>query len=638
MHLKKASSELVFDLINRDNEHRFLSRDFTFNVPQPSGDPQRNTQLLLYGQQHAGVGYTDEVTVFYNRLDLAAAMPPLEPEGVVVMVPNDGFVEAAEITDRLNRMYNLALDSSDIQDETLSITEYPASYTLRAHPESLAWQGEVVLQIYPDRPMFEDTFESTVLDGFNPPPRSSAGLLEPVVLFDQVIGLRQDDELLYRHAGQALMPDGFIVSHNGELTIGLSPRIGEFTSGRLINGNGYDLPIGPGESWAMVLSLHCLDASSDVPNLIASYECLLEITDASSQTRTLRLVLEDGALVWEVPTAGGPVFATTGITLHDGHSYQGLLDMTALLPQMGLPTLGSYRIRFQARRLNSIAPRLITSFFINATPQLEPVTRRPDEFNNLQVWLDFTAAEQLSTSLAQSIPPTKHQSIVAVQNRADGNFFQGSGDIAWVPGLGGRGGYTHWGGLSAAQLTGRRMREYFSGDAKTWLVVGRFHGRSSLGGLIFMRDIDGWSTFEVDQDIISHRNWTEYNDASRLEVGPVANGLPLAFAVRQNGEQMVATVNGVTGSSVPTSATGEMESQLRILNNAAALQFELMHVVAFSRYLNGGEINDLMRWAATQHFQGDYVEAIPTAYAISASYSPSANPTVAKLRAGVPPI
>ncbi|ANZ48723.1 virion structural protein [Erwinia phage vB_EamM_ChrisDB] len=80
LNYAKPSSELVFDLINRDNptlpvkltpSNCFIEK--ITNVPVNAASNQRNTQARLRGVQGSGV--RDSITVYYDRVSLARLLP-----------------------------------------------------------------------------------------------------------------------------------------------------------------------------------------------------------------------------------------------------------------------------------------------------------------------------------------------------------------------------------------------------------------------------------------------------------------------------------------------------------------------------------------------------------------------------------
>ncbi len=368
MHLKKPSQELVFDLINQDNQNRFQRHHLQLGTPESTGGGTRNTRLSVSGD---GQDYTGQVVVTYNRLDLSVAMPALEPEGLEVMVPNDGFVHTGEITDRLNLMYDLALAPEDLVYQELAFDSFPASLTLSAHPTSYAWRGTLDIQLVPDRPMFADVLNGTVLDGFTIPPGDGSHLSEPVALFDQTLNLQDQGFLHYQHNGVSLSAEQFMISHNSELWVGLSPRAGDLSTGEPREEDGYYLQLTDEQGWGLVFSVH-LDSPTQAEKITDLYDIQIEVISPDEHVCKWLLSNESGTLGFQLEVEEEIDYTAPGLEIDGGRSYQGVIDMaqvvsalgTSPLNEFGVP-VGTYRVRLQARRRETLAPRLLTSFMVH---------------------------------------------------------------------------------------------------------------------------------------------------------------------------------------------------------------------------------------------------------------------------------
>lgn len=166
-YLNKPSHVLILDLINNDNRREFLSGDVTVTNPRPSGRGDRNSQATLVPAE--GSLYYGSVEVFYNRLDLDAVLTNNEDSGLVLTVPNDGFLDSGEICDRLNAMFGLQLTDEDVIVEPIDLSTVPVEYDFKANPSSLAWVGVKRILIVVGRPLWEYTFDGQEAAGFELP-------------------------------------------------------------------------------------------------------------------------------------------------------------------------------------------------------------------------------------------------------------------------------------------------------------------------------------------------------------------------------------------------------------------------------------------------------------------------------------
>lgn len=365
MHLNKPSKELVLDLANAANNRALTLNDVNITNPSVVNINSRNTRALALAVE--GSKYTGSTLLHYDRLDLAVAMPAAEPEGLEVMVPNDGFVDTIEVCDRLNRMFTLHLDETDIERLSVDTSELPATALIRALPDSLGWTGERSVVFVPDRPMYADTFTSYTLDGFTLPPRDVSGLVNPMVVVDANVSFASPDDYLFY--GTNVPAAGFTVCNNGELEIAACAR----RNGSLVvvppdADAVYVLQLTGENSWSVPVSLGHLHSSND---LVENYEIQLEIIAPDRSLVKLCLVKDSGNYRF-VNTDLGILFDDDYVS-EDGGVYQTIIDMATLKPHLGdvLSTgagapLGVFQLRLQARRKDSLAPRLLVSFLVKA--------------------------------------------------------------------------------------------------------------------------------------------------------------------------------------------------------------------------------------------------------------------------------
>lgn len=175
--LTKSGTDLVLGLINVANpttpvNGAISSANVTFSAPSPlTGDvSSKNASLLV--SAIPGHGYTGTRTIKYNRLDIHQV---LIAKGVTdLQVVNNSFSSSADLLSSLNASYGLNLSTNDIVVEALPADDPNnvagnITYTLQAHPNSLAYFGTLPLTlILPTIPMAR-ALKMNVLQGFVPP-------------------------------------------------------------------------------------------------------------------------------------------------------------------------------------------------------------------------------------------------------------------------------------------------------------------------------------------------------------------------------------------------------------------------------------------------------------------------------------
>lgn len=139
--LNQPSKQIVVALINRDNNTSFnLSQvDIDSVSTMPSGFA-RNTSARVFSIP--GSGFTpSEVTVYYNRLDLAHQW-----RNTVPVARATDPTSTADLLSSLNNLYGLNITLDDVED-----SPYLGNpHTVIAKATSLAWIGSVDITVVPD--------------------------------------------------------------------------------------------------------------------------------------------------------------------------------------------------------------------------------------------------------------------------------------------------------------------------------------------------------------------------------------------------------------------------------------------------------------------------------------------------------
>lgn len=362
MSLNKPSEELVLDLINEANDRTLTLNQVNIRDPEAFSFNGRNTRAMAEG---IGNGYFGNYRIYYDRLHLDTALPNNGPEGFELMVPNDGFVDTVEVCERLNQMFDYQISEDDIIRTAIDTSQLPATATIYAKGSSLAWVGQKTMTFVADRPFWKDTFSEFTLDSFVMPTGDVTGLTDPVATGNAIPTFKDGSNMLF---GTDVVAGGMLISTNTELEVGIGARAG--TGQAVVTpdvDNVYNLSLLGSTTWKLVHSLGYLNNGV----LDDGYSICIVITRPDNSTYTLGLEKagEDYFWVGENPTVTVPV----GYISEDGGVVQGFIDAeeirTVLQPtansSAGAP-LGVYSVRLQARRKNSVAPRLIATILVKA--------------------------------------------------------------------------------------------------------------------------------------------------------------------------------------------------------------------------------------------------------------------------------
>ena len=362
-HLNKPSEELVLDLINVANNRSFTLTDVNIRDPIVHAENGKNTRAIAEGIP--GSGYVGSDVIFYNRLDLNTAMPNNDQDGLFLYVPNDGPVDTYEVCDRLNKMFNYQIGPEDVVYAPVDSETLPVEVTIQALPGSLAWTGQKVMTLVADRPMWGSTFSSLVLNGFNVPTGDVSALTDPVATGNSSPTFVNAGNLLF---GTSLPATGMLKSTNSELEVALSVRVGDGSVVTVPDAdNAYNLTLLGESTWKMIFSVGLL-AGGVLDDL---YSTCVIVTRPDNSTYTFTLQ-RDGAgytLVNAADSLSIPMEYAAG----DLSVTQGALDAATIGAFLnaagsggGGAPLGLYSVRIQARRKNSVAPRLLATILVKA--------------------------------------------------------------------------------------------------------------------------------------------------------------------------------------------------------------------------------------------------------------------------------
>lgn len=188
----KGSAQAVLDLINRDNNSQLTLEqvDLTNMTPGEGRAASVTAVAKKYG------GFHGQVDLSYNRVGLEEI--PSIAQGLVEF----DMSKLSGVFGYFMQIHGVMMDHNDILINDLSLTELEndadvvqeydvaQDFKITAKPGSLAWQGEVNLQITRTRIDLKDVWDVQVLDGLMNPLKRFTWPAEPVSIVDDASSVR----------------------------------------------------------------------------------------------------------------------------------------------------------------------------------------------------------------------------------------------------------------------------------------------------------------------------------------------------------------------------------------------------------------------------------------------------------------
>lgn len=175
LNYAKPSSELVFDLINRDNPNLPFKVDAANCIVEKitavsvnAASNQRNTSARLRGVQ--GSGFRDAITVFYDRVNLSRLLPwgtGAASQFVTFDAPNIHGAFAV-----LLDTYGVNFSAIDITNYSLNnpkTPNYTSTTSINALVTSPAYVGQVNVRYNRGLPVLDTSVSTDVLLAINEP-------------------------------------------------------------------------------------------------------------------------------------------------------------------------------------------------------------------------------------------------------------------------------------------------------------------------------------------------------------------------------------------------------------------------------------------------------------------------------------
>ena len=385
--LSKKSKDLLLDLVNDKNQSELVHEDVDFADPAVQTANDRNSNSVISAKPDSQ--YTGEVTVEYDRLDLQklftdAGMPVVELNSL-------GLTSSLDLLTELNLEYGLALDEDDIVVEALPTGLLPQDYTLKVKATSFAWLNQLAIRLTDGKPPLSSVIVQTVLDGLKYPTGDVTSLTRPEIAFAAPVA-----EAFQTPEGTLLVGTGnpvgdLIVATNSEIEVAVGARRYRDavtippTDGAIPS---YAFSIADSGDWNFMFLAGMKDKTK-VLDLTGYRLTLAVVTQDLSHSMRLQFVEnEDGSHSWKEVDATG-AFVPNGINVTDAYIaedgtvtqeiqrlsfYAGgqFPNFEGLTKNSAGAVLGDFTLSLEARRLDSIAPRVLAQANVSITAEEAP--------------------------------------------------------------------------------------------------------------------------------------------------------------------------------------------------------------------------------------------------------------------------
>lgn len=379
MSLNDKSKDRLLALVNEDNAAEMIYGPLTFDdvdfadpVVDATQGEEVNSTVKITAKADSRFG--GEVTAAYQRLDLQklfddAGLPEVEVRAV-------GLTNSSEVVSEINETFGLGLDEDDVVFEALPTGEFPIEYTLKSKATSFAWIGTLKLILTDGKPPLSSVIVKTVLNGLKYPAGIVSGLIKPKVVQDVEVNeaFQTPEGTMFMGTGNPA--DHLVVNSNGELEVAVGARrwkdINTFSpvDGALPK---YSMTLAADGDWNIPFSIGLLDKTHGAAVLdLYAVEVFIQTADRTSGLHLVAVKNADGTLSLKDEAAGVEItdayFSASGDLIQEiqrasfyADAFQGVTTNEAGA------LLGDFYIAVQARRLDSIAPRVLTAAEVSVT-------------------------------------------------------------------------------------------------------------------------------------------------------------------------------------------------------------------------------------------------------------------------------
>lgn len=139
------SIDRFIGLVNRTNKLALLKDNLDIGLPTViSTTASLNTSVVLTSKSAAP--HRGKTNVHYHRMNLAEVY--MSPKDTISISLSDALkLTVSGLVGLLNAAGGTKMDPSEVVSGSLNITKLPATFTLKAKPESYAYTGQVVITL-----------------------------------------------------------------------------------------------------------------------------------------------------------------------------------------------------------------------------------------------------------------------------------------------------------------------------------------------------------------------------------------------------------------------------------------------------------------------------------------------------------
>lgn len=169
LDFKKASKDLLLDLINTKATRTLLKEELQFGTPTTTSDNGKNTVIQLDAAPDAA-NLQGTQQFYYDRLDLTEVFKDVQAQ--LTMAASGDTVSSADVVAQVAALTGLGISSEDIVVEELDVSGKPATVTLTAAAAGLVYTGtlQVNMQyVQVEKDKLEEVLAANVADGFTKP-------------------------------------------------------------------------------------------------------------------------------------------------------------------------------------------------------------------------------------------------------------------------------------------------------------------------------------------------------------------------------------------------------------------------------------------------------------------------------------
>lgn len=371
MSTPKSHGQIIIDAAAARNNRVYPAGMLLAGSFGPNEDSERPGEYsaVLSGD---GVRAVGEVTVTYDRLELADVVAALDNGGIALRTSGASYAEVATL---LREQMGVNILDTDLEEGSLSAPEVISNVTVAAAQDSRLFKGALPITI---APFYGDETGLALINNGREPLFPVDNIVEATVVEDISLpeeALKGDGTLLIGSGN----PDGnFVSASNGELTIAMGARVYQVGSNLPVPQDlAYSYQIEDTQDWNFLFSLSMHNAPEG-RRLVDVYDVAMTwVQQSTGHSITWSLQDRDGAMVLvsddENMVISDSATGPTGIALQNIQRMRHYIennDQAYFSPdQLNSfgALLGSFTFTVSAIRKNSLVDPLVLSTNVSVT-------------------------------------------------------------------------------------------------------------------------------------------------------------------------------------------------------------------------------------------------------------------------------